>query len=145
MVGMVIGPAGCIVVATRVVGAMIIGRALLRSPMVVGGAPIVQARLTHLGAHVAHATTEVAHAAAEMAATETATEVTSAETAATREDVGGETNGAERDADGQGNDGAANHDRSSGRNDCRRGWPAGDGIVTAQGMTKGCATAGRLR
>ena len=48
-----------------------------------------------------------------MAAAETATEVASAKAAATRESVGGETNGAERNADGQGDEGAANHDRSS--------------------------------
>jgi hypothetical protein len=111
MVGMVVGAARGIIGVVVVVPSNVIGTVIVE-------VAVVHAGLPHFGTHIAHATTEVTRTAAEVAAakptTETATEVAPAKATAACKCVGGETNGAERDADGQGNDGAANHDRSSG-------------------------------
>jgi hypothetical protein len=147
-----------VVAARSLVSAAVIVAVIVHRAMVLDGAAVVHAGLTHLGVEVAHTATEVAaaaevaHTAAEIAAAakaspEAATKVaTATETAAASERIGGQTESADCDAGGQRDSGAANHDVPlSGK--IRRGGraPATGGIVTAQGMTKGSAPTPDVR
>ncbi|MCZ7594475.1 MAG: hypothetical protein M5U16_05820 [Hyphomicrobium sp.] len=116
-----IGMIGMVVAATcRVIGAVIVGRAVIvHGTMVVDGMVIldrtvvVHAWPAHLGPEVAHATAEVAHAA-KVTPAKAAAEVTAAEAAA-RVGIRGQTECAYGNACGERKNRAASHDLPSER------------------------------